>query len=1052
VRIVVLNKALVREATQLLTTSRSPSVVAAVVPIPDLAHWADAVIALDTQMPLPERLVLVPSEAHAHALRVALVARAPHALAGTRFLTAAAVARAVLESAGVVYQIGEEARRPLRLRKLFRAGLDLATYRADDLRTKGWEEAFASSIEQLEAAALRPDDLERVGAPRATDLAAVWRALDEDASTSWTVHRILAGACEVLNDTPDVWPFDAPVLAAVPFGIDAMHARLLHVIPRLTLGIVRGRPARRRALDRVRALLGAAAADLVVSLVVSSDRGELGVLSEHLFEPPEQLAAAGRRRSSGPDGTVSLELHAGVDEEIEAAARWVADEVFHHQTALQDIAILVPTPDPLAALIADRIEALSWPDGLRSVHLACGRPAVSTSAGARLLSIVRALAAYLPSDAMLEILPRLRLSGIEGHLSPGRARALVSKLATIGGSAARPEDARLWRDRFAAVELDASPRAVEPAVDALVAIVSEMIGGASLGELWGSIRAFAATHLISPRTMTAIIEQLDDDVGTLAEDVVTAQVLGVEAVELLESTLRSMRLDVGRYGEPAIYIGTITGAAGLSFSAVRMIGLAEGAFPRTLREDAVLPADLRRHLPVHALTGDDDFATMQLHAFDQVVRGVTSRLSISAPRTHFDGSEREPAAVFVEMAAALARPNAITGERARTIPTIAELERDAFRPARAAMLARCVQAPLTPSSWLDRVAGGARGLPSAWSRAAVVDPSAISERASSMHGELGSTPLNVHSFGVESQRPLSASALRVLLTCPQRFLLERMLGFRPRIAAAETHRIDPASYGALFHRVAEAFSRTNGLEFGVRAHDLDHWLAVSDRVACAELDSFLGTYPLVGKSVNDAERRRLRRDIRTFIEDDWDAGRPRTFVAAEREFGKDPAVSIGTNAGPLFITGRIDRLDVEGNVTIVRDLKTGRARPREDKQRDPAVDLDLQLAVYVAVTERYTSEWSVPARVASAYVYVDHLATERERSFRADGDALRSAGGGWFDLAMSLIRDQSYVRTPDPSDCRWCPFSAVCGDDSRATNTRLLDATGTLGAFRDLKA
>ncbi len=1035
-----------------MTAPTSATITATVVSIPDLATWADAVIALDARGPLPTRIVLVPSEAHAHALRVELVVRAPHALAGTRFLTVAAVARAVLENASVAYLIGEEARRPLRLRKLFRGGLDLATYRAEELRTKGWEDAFASSIEQLESAALRPADLERIGAPRATDLATVWRALEEDAAASWTVHRIMAEAHAVLRATPDAWPFDAPVLAAVPVGTDAMHARLLDVIPRLTLGIVRGRPARRRALDRMRALLGPDAADLVVSAVATSDRGELGVLSEYLFESPQRLGSAGRRRSTGPDGTVSLELHAGVDEEIEAAARWVAEEVFHHHTPLQDIAILVPTPDPLTSLIADRIEALAWPDDIRPVHLACGRPAVSTSAGARLFAIVRALAAFLPGDAMIEVLPRLRLSGIEGHLSPGRARALVGKLATIGGSAARPDDARQWTARFAGIELDTSARAVAPAVEALVAIASEIIDGASLGQLWKSIRSFAAAHLIASREITAIIEQLDGDLRALADDAVTTGVLGVEAIELVESTLRAMRLDVGRYGEPAIYVGTITGAAGLPFTAVRMLGLAEGAFPRTLREDPVLPTVLRRDLPPHALTGDDDFAILQLHAFDQVVRGVTGRLSMSAPRTDFDGSEREPAAVFIEMAAALARPNAITGERARLIPTVGELERDAFRPARAAMVARRVEAPLTPSSWLDRVAGGARALPSAWSRATVVEPESVIERSWSMWGDLGSTPLTVHAFGVESERPLSASALRMLLTCPHRFLLERMLGFRPRSAAAETHRIDPAAYGALFHTVAEAFSNANGLEFGSRASDLGHWLELGDRIACAELDSFLITYPLIGASVVEAERRRLRRDTRTFIEDDWDAGRARGFVAAEREFGKDAAVAIATNAGPLFVTGRIDRIDVEGGVTVVRDLKTGRAQPREGKQLDPDVDLDLQLAVYVAVTERLAAEWSVPSVVASAYIYVDHLAAERQRSFRTDPDALRAAGGRWFDLAMSLIRDQSYVRTPDPIDCRRCPFSAVCGDDSNATIERLRDATGTLRAFRDLKA
>jgi hypothetical protein len=483
-----------------------------------------------------------------------------------------------------------------------------------------------------------------------------------------------------------------------------------------------------------------------------------------------------------------------------------------------------------------------------------------------------------------------------------------------------------------------------------------------------------------------------------------------------------------------------------------VIGLAESAYPGTLRADAILPTDLRCRLPQYAMVNDDDYATTRLHAFDQVVRGVKQRLSVSAPRTEVDGSEREPAALFVEMAAALARPNAITGERARVIPTVTELERDAFRAARTAAVARRMQAPLTPSYWLDRVAGGARQLPSTWSRAVVTEPSAVAERTATMLGVLGSSSLTVPAPGVDAERPLSASALRVLLTCPHRFLLERLLGFWTRVGGVETHRIDPASYGALFHAVAEAFSRAHGLAFGAREDDLEHWLDASDRVACGAFDSFLSKYPLIGVGAVDAERRRLRRDVRTFIEDDWDGGRPHTFVAAERVFGKDAEVSIPTSAGRLFITGRIDRIDIEGNVTIVRDLKTGRAQPRERDQIDPDVDLDLQLAVYVAVTERLTAEWSIPADVAAAYVYVDHLAAVRERSFRADRHALRTAGERWFELAMSLIRDQSYVQTPDPNDCRKCPFSPVCGDDSRATNEHLRDATGTLAAFRDLKA
>jgi RecB family exonuclease len=1052
-----------------------------IVSIMGIAGWADAVIALDARGPLPTRIALVPSEAHAHALRVELVSRGPYALAGTRFLTAAGLARAVLDAAQVGYRLGEETRRPLRVRELLRAQPGLTTAWGDALGSAGWEVAFASTIEQLEAAALRPDDLERLDDQRATDLARIWRGVDAAAGASWTVPRLLTEAQRVLKsdqrgepgagqgasergqrgfDRPGRGggPFDGPVLAAVTAGIDAAHAQLLRVVPQLVLGVVASRPVRPRAVERMRQWFGDAAAEVAsgvaggASSACAADAPELAVLAAQLFAAPELVAAPGRRRSRGADGTVALELHAGVDDELEAAARWVADEVFHHGTALQDLAILVPAAEPLATLVAARVEALAWPPGVRPVYLAGGRPAVATSAGARLLAVIRALEAYLPAEAVVAVLPRLRLAGSEGHLSPGRTRAWLARLGTIGGSAARPADALRWRDRLAVVELDPAGRAVAPAVEALVAIAAQQLAGASLGELWRAIRTFAVTHLIAPRALAAILEQLDSEVGALADDPVTERVVGGEAIALIAATLGALRLEVGRYGEPAIYVGTVTGAAGLGFVAARVLGLAESAFPMTLRADAVLPAELRRRLAPHALLSDADFATAQLQAFDHIVVGVTRRLCVSAPRTDLDGSERAPAALFVEIAAALGRPNPATGAPGRAIPTIAELERDGFGVARAATLSRQAAAPLVPGAWLDRVARGARPLPRGWSRAAVTSPGAVLERAATMSGVLGPQPLTARVPGVAADHPVSASALRVLLTCPQRFLLERVLGYWVRSGPIVTHRIDPAAYGALVHQVIDDFAVAHGAAFGARHAELAHWLAVADQLAVTGFDGLAANTPLLGASVLAGERRRLRRDVATFVGDDWSAGRPRRFVAAERGFGEAAGVALAARGGPLFVTGRIDRLDVEAELTIVRDLKTGRARPRARDDRDPDVGLDLQLAVYAAVAEHLAAEWRIPAQIAAAYVYVDHLAIERERGFRDDRAALRAAGQGWLDVAAAVLRDHAYVQSPDPRDCGICPFAPVCGDDSADTAVRLRDATGTLAAFRELKA
>ena len=93
---------------------------------------------------------------------------------------------------------------------------------------------------------------------------------------------------------------------------------------------------------------------------------------------------------------------------------------------LEEIAVLVPTLDPLAGLVADRIARLPWHDGLFPVYVAGGLPLSSFAGGARALAVVRALRAHLAADTLADVLPALRLvDGAERHLSRGAAMDLV---------------------------------------------------------------------------------------------------------------------------------------------------------------------------------------------------------------------------------------------------------------------------------------------------------------------------------------------------------------------------------------------------------------------------------------------------------------------------------------------------------------------------------------------------------------------------------------------------------------------------------------------------
>ena len=162
---------------------------------------------------------------------------------------------------------------------------------------------------------------------------------------------------------------------------------------------------------------------------------------------------------------------------------------------------------------------------------------------------------------------------------------------------------------------------------------------------------------------------------------------GDDALKMIEEGILSTRVGPGHFGEPAVYIGTVHGAAGLHFRAVRVIGLNEGHLPSLPREDPVLPdalrqtlIDARRQRCFLAVTGDR--ALDDLHALDLIVRNSGQVVALSAPRLDAERSEREPSSIMLEAAAALSRPNRITGERNAVIPDRTALTRDAFIPAR----------------------------------------------------------------------------------------------------------------------------------------------------------------------------------------------------------------------------------------------------------------------------------------------------------------------------------------------------------------------------------
>lgn len=1042
--------------------------------------------------------MLVPGEPIAHALRRELIrAGRGDALGGTRFVPTAAAAIEVLHTASVEFVLGETALRGARLLAVLRAGLSLAHFPLDLITSRpGWDEAFAQTIADLEAAGLRPEDLEtKAAAARLRDVAAVWRALDESAGPSWTTQRIYLEAALTLEADTDRWPYPGEVLVAAANDATAAEARFFRAIPRATLGILAARPIREHYLERIEALFGEpAAAQLESTAAPRSSVTERDLLASYFFEPPAVLADPERPRSHGPDGTVHLEEHAGVEAEVEAAADWVARQVMDG-TPLEDIAVLVPALDPLATLISERLARLPWQDGRLPVHVAGGLPLTGTASGARTFAVVRALHAHLGGAALADVLPALRTVAPDGrHLPLGAATDLVWSLGAVGGNPANPAGALEWAARAAAREPDlaaqlkvalragddpeqaglarkardlerllADLRAVRPAIEALVGVARLVVARSPLAGLWPALRAFLEQWLLQPGEGPRAPALLDERLAGASTDAACGTLVGDEALRMIEDVTASIRLPAGRFGEPAVYVGTVREAASLPFRAVRVIGLAEGHLPPVPREDPVLPDSLRAGLRAPGVDGRSitlttaaDRALDALHALDAVIRNTAAHIVLSVPRLDVERSLREPASVLLEAAAALGRPNAVTGQVGAPIPDAGALRRDAFAPGRQATLDFRRRFPLGESAWQDGVALGALGLPPRWSGVTSLDLDRVAALrnavdAGALDGILGVAAAGIIVPGLTPARPISPSALQVLLQCPHLFLLGNLLGFDEPAAAPPQHEIGQPAYGGLFHLVAEEFYRTHGVAFCAREGRLDAWHERANEVLERVFDRFLEQYPLVGGAVVGQQRERLRRDVHELIDYDWDERRPTRFVAVERSFGRPVPFELPIGGRKLFVRGQIDRVDVEGSRALVRDLKTGRAHPRLGKEAGPSHTLDIQLAVYALVTAHLAGEWRVPPQVGAAYAYINRGADER--AWRDDfHETLEPAARQWLAVAADLLEARAFPRTTDANDCRYCQFRPVCGEAIRERAGRVLaGGTQVLARFGALK-
>jgi DNA helicase-2/ATP-dependent DNA helicase PcrA len=253
-----------------------------------------------------------------------------------------------------------------------------------------------------------------------------------------------------------------------------------------------------------------------------------------------------------------------------------------------------------------------------------------------------------------------------------------------------------------------------------------------------------------------------------------------------------------------------------------------------------------------------------------------------------------------------------------------------------------------------------------------------------------------------SQPPLSLASrprrLKVLrldphgaddyLTCPLKYRYSHIL----RLPVMRHHLV---VYGAALHKAVEAFFKRQLLGQPMREGEL--------------LAAFEQAWSSEGFLTREHEELRLaqgRAVLQRFFARQQAAPEHPSMIEQPFKFLLDD----------LLIVGRWDRVDQQGEETVIIDYKSSEVR--EPAVANRRAKDSLQLLIYALAW--HTLNGRLPARVELRFLETDVIgqAVVTEADLERAKSLLRQVGQG--------IRQERFPAAPDEHNCRWCAFQSIC--------------------------
>jgi ATP-dependent helicase/nuclease subunit B len=381
-----------------------------------------------------------------------------------------------------------------------------------------------------------------------------------------------------------------------------------------------------------------------------------------------------------------------------------------------------------------------------------------------------------------------------------------------------------------------------------------------------------------------------------------------------------------RRNRDGVWVLNATAARGLSFRALFVLGMNEGIFPRTIREDAFL-----RDRDRDVLERDLGYKVSQkLAAFDEekllftlLVGGARERLYCSFQRADESGRVLAPSWYVDELKRALEAsglqsetitvPRGIT-EKAATPPFDRQ---DLLLPEELAI--RLTLQAQDPAALIEASAP----LPALYKqgRKVVAEIDQSGDRLLGYDGMVGKFDSYWKHF---SERGLSPTALETYARCPFQFFARHALGLEPLDRPEEILGPSPAEFGELGHEILKVFYRAliDGGYFAGKAATVDVETtvqAVAARAFADYAENHPVGYPLAWESLKDGLVQLLRQVIEQDLAELANSG----FAPVSLETAVTARLPADWPAplNGLAIRGRMDRIDRNDTGLRVIDYK-----------------------------------------------------------------------------------------------------------------------------------